>query len=327
MKKLLIPLTAVLFLSSCESSTATNQGTKMNSSYDQEIKLPTDRRLSFNEAMNLRASDLNLRIYDEERMELLHKYAKDPKEINAQYAWATYQLWHVDNLDVETQGYQKIFELAKIDHPYACADVYTWSYQFDNDFIKNTMKINKKNILAIKDNCLEIALKYNANSIKHTLIEKFFSDYRRGDEYDDYNILSYRLMQDVDKQELNRVKEYLLMYLFSWDNQFMNSIPSNNLANGNLVSFYLQILAYDPYDFNVTEACAWLKYYDQDFIPYLKENNLPNLKIIQKKLVKSLPILRDKIKDTEINIQQCQSRYIEIRDTKRNNDPFELDFN
>ena len=317
---------AVLCLSSCDSSTTYNQGTKINSSYDRKIELPTNRRLSLNEAMSLRASDLNLRIYDVEKIKTLSKYAQDPKEINAQYAWATYQLWHVDNPEVETQGYQKIFELARTGHPYACADVYTWSYQFDNDFIKNTIQINKKDILGIKDSCLDIALKYNANSIKHILIEKFFSDYRRGDEYDDYNILSYKLMQNVDKQELNRVKEYLLMYLFSWDNQFMNNIPSNNLANGNLLSFYLQVLAYNPYDFSTTEACAWLKYYDQDFVPYLREKNLPNLKIIQNKLVKALPILRNKVKDKEVDIQQCQLRYVEIRDTKRDNDPHELDF-
>ena len=133
-------------------------------------------------------------------------------------------------------------------------------------------------------------------------------------------------MQNVDKQELNRVKEYLLMYLFSWDNQFMNNIPSNNLANGNLLSLYLQVLAYNPYDFSTTEACAWLKYYDQDFVPYLREKNLPNLKIIQNKLVKALPILRNKVKDKEVDIQQCQLRYVEIRDTKRDNDPHELDF-
>lgn len=326
MKLLLFVITAsfmIIFSTACNQSISPMSEEIVKEPDIINVILPTDRRLSHSEAMSLRASDVNFMNEDHAKLELLERYAQDPNEINAQYAWATYQTWHENEPNIETKGYQTIFKLAQLGQPHACADIYIWSEDFSEEFFQESLKSDEIKVNKIKDSCLKTALEYNANGIKYDYIERFFFKYSNETSFTE---LSFKLMKNVDQKQLSMVKEYLLMYLFSWDNAFINDFPANNLAEVNILSQYLQILAYDPYYFDAIESCAWLTYYDKEVIPYLKEHNLPNLSTVESRLTVAIPLLRSKLKSVKVNQEQCQTRYIEIRDIKRDNDSFEVDF-
>ncbi|WP_145952499.1 hypothetical protein [Psychrobacter sp. DAB_AL43B] len=284
----------------------------------QELNLPADRPLSYEEALSLRASNINFMHEDENKLTLLEQYAKDPKEINAKYVWAVYQTWHEQEQDVKNLGYQTIFKLAERGYPYACADVYVWSVNFSDEFFRNDLKVDKKEILEIQDFCFEKALEINANEIKQFYIKKFLFSY--GDDDDEYDKLSPQLMKNADKARLNRVKEYLLDYLFYWTNDFYGDVPANNLADTDKAYQYLQILAYDPYSFDAVEACAWLKYFQGDILPFIQKNQLAALSTRKDSLNNTINFIERKLKNEEFDQQQCQNRYLEIRDTPRDSE-------
>ena len=175
----------------------------------------------------------------------------------------------------------------------------------------------------INKSCINIALEYNANGIKYDYIKHFFTDHIKENNYSQ---LSPERMKNADEERIKRTKEFLLMYLSSWKNDFMNDVPDNNLANADMISQYLQILAFDPYQFDSLEACAWLRYHDEDVMPYLNMHKLPDAIILEEELEFALPVLRQKLQDSQIDAQHCQNRYIEIRDTKRELDIFEKAF-
>lgn len=303
---------------------STESTTKTVIDLSKEISLPTDRRLSHSEAMGLAGDNFN---YVDgaslEEINYLKQRAQDANEINVQYALATYQTWHHKEPAIETEGYQTIFKLAKLGQPHACADVYQWTRYTDEFFIEE-LKVNRREVVQlINDSCLEIALEYNANGIKYDFIEFIFFDYVNENNYSQ---LVPKLMQEIEPLRIARTKEYLLMYLSSWKNSFMNDIPDNNLADMTMISQYLQILAFDPYHFDKQEACAWLRYYDEDVMPYLKTHELPQANRLPEELELALPVLRAKLKNTEVDQQQCQARYVEIRDVKREDELFEKEF-
>lgn len=327
MNNLLIIILVSISLSTlvaCDRQTENISEVTMKDSDNYIDELPTDRRLSHSEAMGLAGDNFN---YVDgaslEEINYLRKRAQDPNEINAQYALATYQTWHHKEPAIETEGYQSIFKLAKLGQPHACADIYKWIKGNSNEFFKNMLKINKSEVESISESCLGIALEYNANGIKYDFIEFVFFDYVNESNYSQ---LVPKLMQEIEPLRLARTKEYLLMYLFSWKNSFMNDIPDNNLADMDMISQYLQILAFDPYHFEKQEACAWLRYYDEDVMPYLEKHQLPDLGILLEELELALPVLRAKLKNTEVDQQQCQTRYIEIRDVKREDELFEKEY-
>ncbi len=327
MPAFLIALSIIVLLSTltcCSQETHFNNEEAMKSVDNYASNLPTDRRLNHNEAMGLAGDDFNY-VYDInlEDIEYLKQRAQDPNEINAQYALATYETWHHNEPIIETKGYQTIFELAKLGQPHACADVYNWSKGNSDEFFKNILKIKKQEINKIRDTCLDKALKYNANMIKLDYIEYFFTDYVKEKNYSQ---LSPKRMKNADKVRIQRTKEFLLMYLFSRKNYFMNDVPNNNLANVDMISQYLQILAFDPYQFDSLEACSWLRYYDKDVLPYLTVHELPQSTRIPEELEFALSVLRQKLQNSQVDIKHCQTRYIEIRDTKRELDLFEKEF-
>ena len=319
----LLTVTPLFTLTACEQVVDSTNEETMETVDNYIDELPKDRRLSHDEAMGLAGPDFN---YVDgaslEEINYLRQRAQDPNEINAQYALATYQTWHHKEPAIETEGYQSIFELAKLGQPHACADVYQWT-RYTDDFFTEDLKINRKKIIQLNESCLEIALEYNANVIKLDYIKHFFTDHINEDNYSQ---LLPKRMKNADKLRLARTKEYLLIYLFSWKNSFMNDVPDNNLADMNMISQYLQILAFDPYHFDQLEACAWLRYYEEDVIPYLKKHQLPQFDRLPEELELALPVLKAKLNDTKVDGQQCQTRYLEIRDTKRNPDVFEKDF-
>ena len=320
----LLTVMPLFTLTACEQVIDSTNEETMETVDNYIDELPKDRRLSHDEAMGLAAPDFN---YVDgaslEEINYLRQRAQDPNEINAKYALATYQTWHHKEPAIETEGYQTIFNLAKLGHPHACADVYNWIKGNSENFFKDILKIKKLEVEKISESCLETAVIYNANGIKYDYIDFVFFDYVNENNYSQ---LVPKLMQEIDHLRLERTKEYLLMYLFSWKNSFMNDVPDNNLADMTMISQYLQILAFDPYHFDQLEACAWLRYYDEDVIPYLKKHQLPDLSILLEELELALPVLRAKLKNTKVDGQQCQTRYLEIRDTKRNPDVFEKDF-
>lgn len=297
-----------------DNSSSDNRVGKTSTEIRQELKLPTDRTLSYEEALSLRASNISLINEDYEKLSLLEQYAEDPNETNAQYVWAVYQTWHNQEPDKEILGHKSIYKLAKLGHPYACADVYVWSIDYTKEFFKDFLEVDKKQVLKIQDFCFEKALEINANEIKQVYIEDFFFDHQNENEYDK---LSLKLMQYADKDRLNRVKEYLLDYLFYWTNDFYGDVLANNLADTDKAYQYLQILAYDPDDFDAVEACAWLKYFKEDMLPFIQENQLAALSTRKDSLDKTMIVIEKKLSKEDINQQQCQDRYIEIRDTPR----------
>lgn len=330
----LVSIFIILFtttLVACERSTVTAQGEVMQDtnklstdSMDEstvdnepELKLPVDRPLSYEEALSLRASNISLMNEDYEKLSLLEQYTKDPNETNAQYVWAVYQTWHQEEHEIESLGFQNIYKLAKLGHPYACADVYFWSIKYSDEFFKDDLKVNKKEVLKIQDFCLEKALEINANEIKQVYIEDFLSKHRNDGEYDK---LSPHLMQNADRARLNKVKEYLLDYLFYWTNDFYGDVPDNNLVELRKAYQYLQILAYDPYGFDAVEACAWLKYFKEDILPYIEEHDLPDTIVWEDNLKPLMIFIERKLSKEKFDQQQCQDRYLEIRDTPRDSD-------
>lgn len=327
----LISIFIILFtttLVACEHSTVTAQGEVMQDdnklsadSMDEstvdnepELKLPVDRPLSYEEALSLRASNISLMNEDYEKLGLLEQYAKDPNETNAQYVWAVYQTWHQEEHEIESLGFQNIYKLAKLGHPYACADVYFWSIRYSDEFFKDDLEINKKEVLKIQNFCLEKALEINANEIKQVYIEDFLSNY--GDD-EDYDKLHPELMQNADKVRINKVKKYLLDYLFYWTNDFYGDVPSNNLADTDKAYQYLQILAYDPYGFDAVEACAWLKYFKEDILTFIQDNQLAALSTRKDSLNSTMGVIERKLNEKKFDQEQCQDRYLEIRDTPR----------
>lgn len=330
----LVSIFIILFtttLVACERSTVTAQGEVMQDtnklstdSMDEstvdnepELKLPVDRPLSYEEALSLRASNISLMNEDYEKLSLLEQYTKDPNETNAQYVWAVYQTWHQEEHEIESLGFQNIYKLAKLGHPYACADVYFWSIKYSDEFFKDDLKVNKKEVLKIQDFCLEKALEINANEIKQVYIEDFLSKHRNDGEYDK---LSPHLMQNADRARLNKVKEYLLDYLFYWTNDFYGDVPDNNLADTDKAYQYLQILAYDPYGFDAIEACAWLKYFQDDILLFIQKNKLAALSTRKDSLNNTINFIENKLKGEKLDQQQCQDRYLEVRDAPRDSE-------
>lgn len=310
-------------LAACDRQTENISEVTMKNSDNYIDKLPIDRRLNYDEAIGLAGDNFN---YVEgaslEDIDYLRQRAQDTNEINAQYALATYQTWHHKEPAIETKGYQTIFKLAKLEQPHACADVYQWTRYTDGFFIEE-LRVDRREVMQLYESCLKIALEYNSNGIKHDYIKHFFTDHINEENYSQ---LLPKRMENADKLRLARTKEYLLMYLFSWKNSFMNDIPDNNLADMTMISQHLQILAFDPYRFDKQEACAWLRYYDEDVMPYLKTHELPQANRLPEELELALPVLRAKLKNTEVDQQQCQTRYVEIRDVKREDELFEKEF-
>lgn len=283
-------------------------------SLDGEMTLPTDRALSYEEALSLRASNISLMNEDYEKLAKLERYAQDPNETNARYVWAEYQTWHSEGSETERAGYKSIYELAKTGHPYACADVYVWSVSYVNKFFRDVLGVSEKDILEIQDYCFSKAAKNNTNEIKQFYIESFFADY--GD-MNNHFILSSQSMQDADKERVARVKTYLLDYLFYWTNDFYGGVPDNNLAEISKAYQYLQVLAYDPYGFDAIEACAWHKYFKEDIVPYVKAHDLPDTIVWRDNLDPLMSDIERKLDKTQFEQAQCQNRYLEVRDSPR----------
>ena len=283
-------------------------------SVDDEITLPIDRPLSYEEALSLRASNISLMNEDYEKLAKLEKYAQDPNETNARYVWAEYQTWHPEGSETEHAGYRSIYELAKTGHPYACADVYVWTVSYSDEFFKKDLKMPKKEVLKIQDFCFNQAVKDNTKEIKHFYIRGFFADH--GD-MNNHFILSSQSMQDADKDRVARVKTYLLDYLFYWTNDFYGGVPDNNLAEISKAYQYLQVLAYDPYGFDAIEACAWHKYFKEDIVPYVKAHDLPDTIVWRDNLDPLMSDIEGKLGKTQFERAQCQNRYLEVRDSPR----------